>query len=100
MNIIGFNIKTNDIKNKRFKYSKSTIKKLKKLKETNPNTEAKTLKISELKIFILSFGSFLENFKHSRDRFLSSSNANLFSVFYNSNILINEVLNDIEIHKI
>lgn len=47
-----------------------------------------TLKLNKLDI---------ENFKKSRDRFLSSSKADLFSVDYNSKILINEIMNDIKI---
>ena len=53
MNIIGFNIKAIDIKNKRFTCSKSITKKLNRLKKTNPTTEAKPLKTSELNIFKL-----------------------------------------------
>ena len=39
----------------------------------------------------------LENFKKSRDKFLSSSKARIFSVDFNSKILINEILNDIKV---
>ncbi|MDC1216937.1 glycosyltransferase family 10 [Flavobacteriaceae bacterium] len=39
----------------------------------------------------------IETLKKSRDKFLSSSKANLFSADFNSKILINEVINDIKI---
>lgn len=39
----------------------------------------------------------IENLKTSRDKFLNSSNANLFSSDFNSKILIREVINDIKI---
>ena len=39
----------------------------------------------------------IKNLKKSRDKFLSSSKADLFSTDFNSKILINEVINDIKI---
>lgn len=39
----------------------------------------------------------IDNLKKSRDKFLSSSKANLFSSDFNSKILINEIINDIKI---